>query len=133
MNREDIIATAKSMLGTPYHHQGRVPGVGLDCIGLVVCTVRALGAVIQDRTDYPRTAIPSEFVQAVAAQVPMKSVSARMPGDLLLIRPRKALQHAAILVDAQTIIHADHVSGVVLRGLSDWAAQIAYCFDLTAL
>ncbi len=28
------IAAARTCLGTPFHHQGRAPGVGLDCIGL---------------------------------------------------------------------------------------------------
>jgi cell wall-associated NlpC family hydrolase len=33
--RPHIIAIARSWLGTPYHHQASVKGVGTDCIGLV--------------------------------------------------------------------------------------------------
>lgn len=31
------VAWLHTLLGTPYHHQGRLPGVGLDCAGPLVC------------------------------------------------------------------------------------------------
>ena len=33
--RERIIAAARGWLGTPYHHQASLRGVGCDCLGLV--------------------------------------------------------------------------------------------------
>ena len=30
--REDVVAEAKSWLGTKFHHRSRVKGVGVDCI-----------------------------------------------------------------------------------------------------
>jgi NlpC/P60 family putative phage cell wall peptidase len=33
--REQIVASARSWLGTPYHHQASVRGVGCDCLGLI--------------------------------------------------------------------------------------------------
>ena len=33
--RARIVATARSWLGTPYHHQASLRGVGCDCLGLV--------------------------------------------------------------------------------------------------
>ena len=35
MNANGIIASARACLGTPFLHQGRIPGVALDCAGLV--------------------------------------------------------------------------------------------------
>jgi cell wall-associated NlpC family hydrolase len=35
MNATDIVAVARSWLGTPYHHQATLKGVGCDCLGLV--------------------------------------------------------------------------------------------------
>ena len=32
-NRNELMIAARSMVGTPFIHQGRVPGVGLDCAG----------------------------------------------------------------------------------------------------
>jgi NlpC/P60 family putative phage cell wall peptidase len=33
--REQIVAAARGWLGTPYHHQASVKGVGCDCLGLI--------------------------------------------------------------------------------------------------
>jgi cell wall-associated NlpC family hydrolase len=35
MKRPDIVEEARSWLGTPYHHQAALKGVGCDCIGLL--------------------------------------------------------------------------------------------------
>jgi NlpC/P60 family putative phage cell wall peptidase len=35
MTADEIVAAARSWLGTPYHHQASVKGVGCDCLGLV--------------------------------------------------------------------------------------------------
>lgn len=33
--RADLVAEARTWVGTRYHHQGRLKGVGVDCIGLI--------------------------------------------------------------------------------------------------
>ncbi|MDX3810210.1 MAG: peptidase P60, partial [Bosea sp. (in: a-proteobacteria)] len=35
MKRAVIVAAAREWLGTPYHHQASLRGVGCDCLGLV--------------------------------------------------------------------------------------------------
>jgi NlpC/P60 family putative phage cell wall peptidase len=35
MSPADIVSAARSWLGTPYHHQAALKGVGCDCLGLV--------------------------------------------------------------------------------------------------
>lgn len=42
---QDIIAKAREYVGTPYHHQGRVKGVALDCVGLIFGVCEELGLV----------------------------------------------------------------------------------------
>ena len=42
MRREDIVATARTYVGTPFRHQGRTH-MGVDCIGLIWCVARDLG------------------------------------------------------------------------------------------
>ncbi len=42
MTRDDIIAEARSWIGTPYRHQASLKGVGCDCLGLV----RGVGGAI---------------------------------------------------------------------------------------
>ena len=52
----DIVIEARKMIGTPFKHQARVPGIkgGLDCVGLTVCIGRELGLEVKDRVDYAR-------------------------------------------------------------------------------
>jgi hypothetical protein len=33
---------------TPFHHQARLEGVGVDCVGLVISVAREMGAVPAD-------------------------------------------------------------------------------------
>ena len=33
--RADIVAAARSLIGTPFRHQARLPGVGIDCLNLI--------------------------------------------------------------------------------------------------
>nr|WP_238441088.1 hypothetical protein [Frankia sp. AgW1.1] len=35
LTRDGIIVTARRWIGTPYHHQASVCGIGADCLGLV--------------------------------------------------------------------------------------------------
>lgn len=47
-SREDVVAAARQHIGTPWVHQGRLPGVALDCAGLVIMVARELGLVAPD-------------------------------------------------------------------------------------
>ncbi len=48
VDRADIVAEARMHIGTPWRHQGRLPGHGLDCAGLLIVVARALGIVPAD-------------------------------------------------------------------------------------
>lgn len=44
----DVVSAAREEIGTPWVHQGRLPGLALDCAGLVIVTARRLGLVPVD-------------------------------------------------------------------------------------
>ena len=50
-----VIAAARALCETPFVPHGRLPGVGVDCIGVGVLTCRACGLVAADAdiTGYP--------------------------------------------------------------------------------
>ena len=52
----DVVAVARSELGTRWMHQARSPGLALDCAGLVIATAKRLGLVDPgwDIADYGR-------------------------------------------------------------------------------
>ncbi len=43
LTREAVVQAAQSCKGTPYRHQGRLKGVGLDCVGLVLTAFTEAG------------------------------------------------------------------------------------------
>lgn len=52
----DVVAAARGELGTPWVHQARLPGVALDCAGLVIVTAKRLGLLPEawEIADYTR-------------------------------------------------------------------------------
>lgn len=102
--REQVLAEARSWLGTPFHHQGRLKGVGVDCIGLVVGVARALGMAATDRPGYARTPDGETLTAALDAQ--MRRIKAADAGDVLLLRIRRLPQHVGFLGEGGTLIHA---------------------------
>jgi cell wall-associated NlpC family hydrolase len=54
ISRLAIVQAARKHLGTKFRHQGRKPGVGLDCVGLLVCVARELGIPYTDERCYSR-------------------------------------------------------------------------------
>ncbi len=46
--RDQIIQAARGWKSTPYKHQGRLKGVGVDCAGLPICVAREVGLVATD-------------------------------------------------------------------------------------
>ncbi|MDE2030329.1 MAG: C40 family peptidase, partial [Alphaproteobacteria bacterium] len=96
------------------HHQGRAPGIGLDCIGLIVVAARASGMTINDRTDYARRPDGKSLVAALHdhGAHPVSDICA---GDILLFRYDGQPQHVALATGARTMIHAFAPAGKVVE------------------
>jgi NlpC/P60 family putative phage cell wall peptidase len=111
---DQMIAAARRCLGTPFHHQGRRPGAGIDCIGLIVVALRAAGFTVEDRTDYGRRPDGKSLIAALAEHgaVPVKEIR---PGDVLLFRYDRQPQHAAIATGPDRMIHSFAVAGEVVE------------------
>lgn len=54
VTRADVIAKAREFIGTPFMHQARLKGKGIDCVGLLVCSLRELGLPVIDSRSYTR-------------------------------------------------------------------------------
>jgi cell wall-associated NlpC family hydrolase len=107
ITKEDIVKEARTWLNTPFHHQGRIKSVGVDCAGLVIGVGRALGLCPDfiDNIDYAR--IPDGRVKILLTKHLIKVPFAdRQAGDVISIAWAKEPQHVAILTDKNTIIHA---------------------------
>ncbi len=111
---EKMITAARKCLGTPFHHQGRRPHIGLDCIGLIVVSLRAGGFRVQDRTNYGRRPDGKSLIDALQEHgaVPVTSIQ---PGDVLLFRYDNQPQHVALATESDRMIHSFAVAGEVVE------------------
>jgi cell wall-associated NlpC family hydrolase len=124
MDRDALIDAAKGMIGTPFHAQGRAPGVGLDCVGLVICAARAAGFEPEDRAAYPMR--PDGTLQpSMEQQLQRVSKDQLLPGDVLLMAMSGTQpHHVALYVGNHMIIHAyAQARKVVMQTYTDFWQQ----------
>ena len=103
--QQAMLDAARRCLCTPFHHQGRQPGVGLDCIGLIIVAMTAAGLRVQDRQDYGPRPDGQSLVSALLAHGAMP-VTKIMPCDILLFRYDQQPQHVGLAVTEDSMIHA---------------------------
>lgn len=103
--QEILVATARRCLGTPFCHQGRVVGVGLDCIGLVVVCYRSAGFTVSDTLGYGRRPDGVSLCAALVAHGG-SLVEDVQPGDVLVFRYDGQPQHVGLATDATHMIHS---------------------------
>lgn len=120
--RTDVVAAARAWLGTPFHHQGRLQGVGVDCVGLVIGVARTLGLVAPDFNveAYPRMPDGKSLMHLVHLHMRGLAVDEAMqPGDVVVVRFDADPQHLGILGNYRhgglSIIHAAAEPGRVIE------------------
>jgi NlpC/P60 family putative phage cell wall peptidase len=131
-----VIATARSWLGTPYHDQASLRGVGCDCLGLARGVWReAVGPELFPIPPYSRDWGETGPVEVLAdgARRMMIEVPARdaPPAALMLfrMRPRAIAKHVGVLTSAKTFLHAYERLGVIEEPLTPtWQRRIAFAF-----
>lgn len=130
----DVITKARAMLGTPWHHQGRLPGVGIDCIGVVVCVAHQRAYFLYDDTNYGRDPTDDRLERGLARFF-VRIEGPPAPGCVLwFVHPETKREHVAIATE-HGMIHAESLFGkgeVVeqpigkkwlanLKGVYEWA------------
>ncbi len=126
LHRKKIFLTARACVGAGFRHQGRNPAQGLDCVGLIVYVAKALGLSDFDLTDYKKIPGKEAITRHVtAAGYPEHPKADMRPGDVLILRFGRYLEHSAIVSD-RGIIHAcEKYGGVVEHGLDEeWRSRI---------
>lgn len=108
-----IVLAARTWIGTPYHHQASVKGVGADCLGLIRGVWREVyGDEAETPPGYSRdwgeVSGTETLIEAAARHMIAKGDTPPEPGDVLIFRMRagSVAKHAAILATPATMIHA---------------------------
>jgi NlpC/P60 family putative phage cell wall peptidase len=135
VTRAQVVACARSWIGTRWHHQGAVKGVGCDCAGLLMGVAREVGLADVLITGYARTPSGHELERHCDAHMNRKPIDALLPGDVAVFRYREEPQHLAIIADyvhgGLSIVHAFAPSRQVLETIlaEPWLSRlvIGYC------
>lgn len=131
MKAADIVQAARAEVGTNFRHQGRLPGIALDCAGLFVVVCKAMGLPVQDEDGYGRNPWKGLLEQCIDRQpflmkIPVHDMG---EGDVLLMRFTGEPQHIAIHA-GKTVIHSyQHVGRVVEHRFADvWRARVVHAY-----
>ncbi|MFP3554246.1 NlpC/P60 family protein [Paraburkholderia sp. SIMBA_049] len=131
VTRCEFVAEARAWIGTPYRHQGRLKGIGVDCIGLVIGVAREVGLFDLDVGAYDKR--PDGTLQMRVEQYTTpKGLDEAQPGDLLLFHWDGMPTHVGILSEPLHLIHAFAVNRKVVEHRLDerWLAQIVGAYQI---
>lgn len=103
-----LARAAADHVGTPFRMGGRERATGVDCVGLVVVSLQALGREVAPLPHYSlRQTDIGRFLTIATNTGLLACVKPLNQGDILLLRPSPAQWHLAIYgEDTRTIIHA---------------------------
>ncbi len=95
--REHVVAVARDYVGTPFAHQGRQKGVGIDCAGLVIGVALDLQLSEYERTGYSRMPLGDDLRTICDKELIRRDTLAL--GCVALMRIARDPQHLAIVSD----------------------------------
>ena len=136
-----VIATARGWLGTPYHDQASLHGVGCDCLGLARGVWREVVGeepfpIPPYSRDWGETAPREVLAEGARAMMPEIAPTEAGPGALVLFRmgrstapTRTIAKHVGILTTPDRFIHSYERLGVIEETLTpSWRRRIAFAF-----
>jgi cell wall-associated NlpC family hydrolase len=95
------------MIGARFRLHGRNPASGLDCVGLVLASLAAIGRAVPDVQGYAlRNASIDRLLERAMSSGLVPEEGAARAGTILLLASGPAQHHLAIAMDAHTIVHA---------------------------
>jgi len=139
----ELVACARSWIGTRFHHQGRLKKTalhrgGVDCLGLLVGVAGELDLmdrlgrpfVSGDIVDYSHLPDVEKLRYTLADMMGEVSVDELRLGDVLLMNVDGRAQHLGIVSDGLGIIHAYAPAKAVVEHLLDtwWMERIVAAF-----
>ena len=105
MSRKQIVDCARTYIGTPFRHQGRVKGLACDCVGLPYCVGAEIGlkdrsgVLINKYENLNYAAQPTDlFVHTECQRLLVeKPVGQMQEGDVLTLKMPTIPCHVAIV------------------------------------
>lgn len=135
--RKQVIDEARSWLGTPYQHQGRIKGQNVDCVGLLI-KVREVLFGVEDRWPINYSRYPQNWNlkhQFDTELIPIDFTDAKI-ADVVLISYGVEPSHVGILTDYSEksfgLIHGHNKQERVVehRLSNSWISKIVQTYRL---
>lgn len=129
--QENIVKEARTWANTRFQHQGRIKGLGVDCVGFIAEVAKAVGVDV----DIPHNYRPRESGDVMLALLNehMRLVDEAEPGDVLALideslRDPEIPRHLAFVTEVTPkttfIIHASQHGVKEHRMDSHWTKRI---------
>jgi cell wall-associated NlpC family hydrolase len=108
--RDRIVQEARNIIGAEWVHQGRNPGTGIDCIGVIVWVANKVGLEFSDRTNYGREPVGQLLVEEVRERLIEIPIEEAQHGDVLILRTagKPLPTHIAILANGDKELNLIH-------------------------
>ena len=104
---QQLLEAARALVGAPFRLGGASREQGVDCVGLVVLALRAVGRDAGPLPPYRlRQTTLDGFAPALAHSGLSEVANAIQPGDVLALRPSSSQLHLAIAGEGDTLVHA---------------------------
>jgi len=116
--RRAVVAEALSWVNTPYHHEGRVKGQGVDCAMLVADVFNRCGLVpfVDPRPYSAQFHLNSSDQKYLSwlAQYGRAVPAPPLPGDLVCFKIGRCVSHVGIVISWPQIVHSYASAGICL-------------------
>jgi hypothetical protein len=111
-----LIKVARTWLDTPWQHNQKVKGLGVDCVNFLIAVAFESGLNIEPiPLSYGRTAIDNQIERYLERNFIKKPDLAIEENNILLYQFSGYNNHVAIATSPTTIIHANSKEGRVVE------------------
>ena len=134
MKKDAIIGAAVQWLDTPYHHQARLKGIGVDCAQFVAAVYEDIsGKTINTPVYSPEWHLHNkqEKLLDILISFGCKEKDYMEPGDILTFKFGRVNSHLGILISATEFIHARlDIGKVVINSFTgEWKERHQKVFE----
>lgn len=135
--RAAVVAEAITWVGTPYHHHGRIKGVGVDCAMVLAEVFHRCGLVPHvDAGFYPtewHLHRGEELFLGWLSRVGAQPVEQPLAGDIAVYRFGRCFSHGAIFINDSGLAAHSYIGRGVIKTAADeepLAGRPRRCFTL---
>ena len=130
-SRAEIVAEARSWIGTPWAPAGARKGVGANCLGFLAGVAGNVGlaeltAAFAPYRGHALPPRPLTLLLGLRRHLERIERAHAAPADLLLFNLGAGLRHVALLSAPGVIVHAHQGKGRVVEHRLTWTPHSAY-------